>query len=99
MLGHDDKRAFFRMILNSPCELRIRGDDSGATISAICKDISAVGMSLELSEPVSIGTEMDVAIESSNSQFSSLSALVKVVRAFEQDEGNQVVGVEIIKMN
>lgn len=99
MLGYDDKRAYFRMIMNSACELRINGDDTSAPFSAVCKDISAVGMSLELSEPITIGTELAVSIESSNPQIASLSALVKVVRTIEQEDENYVIGVEIIQMN
>ena len=48
MLGYDDKRNFFRMMVNSPCQLQITDDESSRTMQALCKDISATGMSLEV---------------------------------------------------
>ncbi len=99
MLGYDDKRAYFRMIMNSPCELKIIDDETTAPFVAVCKDISAVGMSFELEETIPMDTELTVSIESSNPQIASLSANVKVVRSIEQESGNHMVGVEIISMN
>ena len=99
MLGYDDKRAYFRMIMNSPCELKVKSQDSRPSLSAVCRDISAVGMSFELEETIELGTELSVAIESSNAQIASLSAEVKVTRCIEQDESSHIVGVEIIHMN
>lgn len=98
MLGYDDKRAFFRMMMNSPCVLSVKGQGAGQRITAVCRDISATGMSFELDEQVEIGSEMEVAIESTSSQISSLSALVRVVRIIEETDGNLLVGAEVIKM-
>ena len=50
MLGYDDKRNFFRMMLNSPCELVVSDEESTRTLQAVCKDISATGMSFEVEE-------------------------------------------------
>lgn len=98
MLGYDDKRAFFRMMMNSPCEINLRDDESSRGLSAVCRDISATGMSFELDEPIEMGAEVEVAIESTNSQIASLSALAKVVRSYQLEDGNYVVGVEILQM-
>ena len=58
MLGYDDKRNFFRMMVNSPCQLQITDDESSRTMQALCKDISATGMSLEVDEPsIEVGTK------------------------------------------
>ncbi|MCY7296397.1 PilZ domain-containing protein [Alteromonas sp. a30] len=99
MLGYDDKRAYFRMIMNSPCELKIKNQDSPKVLTAVCKDISAVGMSFEIEEAVELEQELEVAIESTNAQIASLSAEVKVVRCIKQDDTTYVIGVEIIHMN
>lgn len=98
MLGYDDKRAFFRMMMNSPCTLFVKDNNATQRYSAVCKDISATGMSFELDEMLDIGTEMEVAIESTSTQISSLSAIVRIVRAFEERDGNFVVGAEVLKM-
>ncbi|UAA37236.1 PilZ domain-containing protein [Paraneptunicella aestuarii] len=98
MLQYDDKRSFFRMIMNSPCELRVQGQDVSNPISAVCKDISAVGMSFEVGESIAIGTELSVSIDSNSAQIASLSAVVKVVREQKLSDSTFLVGVEIVNM-
>ena len=99
MLGYDDKRNFFRMMVNSPCQLQINDDESSRTIQAVCKDISATGMSLEVDEPsIEIGTQVSVNIDSTSSQIPSLAAVAKVVRCVPETESSCVVGVEISDM-
>ncbi|MCF2948898.1 PilZ domain-containing protein [Paraglaciecola aquimarina] len=99
MLGYDDKRNFFRMMVNSVCELKIKDDESTRTAQAVCKDISASGMSFELDEgSLELGTLINVYIESTNSQIPSLTADTKVVRCESIDDNSCSVGVEIIEM-
>ncbi|MDU0355081.1 PilZ domain-containing protein [Paraglaciecola aquimarina] len=99
MLGYDDKRNFFRMMVNSVCELKITEDESVRSTQAVCKDISASGMSFELAESaIELGTLVNVYIESTNSQIPSLTADTKVVRCDIIDENSCAVGVEIIEM-
>ncbi|MCC2604386.1 PilZ domain-containing protein [Planctobacterium marinum] len=98
MLGYDDKRAFFRMMMNSPCTLLVNGDGAKQKISALCRDISATGMSFEVPEALQVGDEMEVNIESTSDQISSLCAIVKVVRQFEENDSTFVVGTEVVQM-
>lgn len=99
MLGYDDKRNFFRMMVNSVCELKIKEDESTRAAQAVCKDISASGMSFELEESaVELGTLINVYIESTNSQIPSLTADTKVVRCDSVDDNSCSIGVEIIEM-
>lgn len=98
MLGYDDKRAFFRMLMNSPCTLLVNDDGGINKVSAVCRDISATGMSFEVDQELTIGDEMEVAIESTSTTISSLSAIVKIVRQYEESDGCFVVGTEVIKM-
>lgn len=99
MLGYDDKRNFFRMMLNSPCELTMSDDESTRSMQAMCKDISATGMSFEVEEQsVEVGTQVQVSIESTSSQIPSLSAKAKVVRCDPATESSCIIGVEIIEM-
>ncbi|MDN4501443.1 PilZ domain-containing protein [Alteromonadaceae bacterium BrNp21-10] len=98
MLGYDDKRNFFRMMVNSGCELVIHDEESSRTISAVCRDISATGMSFEVDEPIELGTKIEVSIESTSSQIPSLQASTKVLRCITQSDDSYSVGVEIIDM-
>ena len=100
MLGYDDKRNFYRMMINSPCSVTLTDDPTKATIGAICKDISATGMSVELNENgLELGTLIEVAIESNSDQIPSLNAKAKVVRCEQADDEAYLVGVEISEMN
>ena len=99
MLGYDDKRNFFRMMVNSPCQLEINDEESSRTLQAVCKDISATGMSLEVAEPsVELGTKVNVSIDSTSSQIPSLSAIATVVRRVPESESSCLIGVEISEM-
>ncbi|NCP64225.1 MAG: PilZ domain-containing protein [Paraglaciecola sp.] len=99
MLGYDDKRNFFRMMINSACELVVKDDESTRTLQAVCKDISATGMSFELEEnSMEMGTLVNVHIASTSSQIPSLSASAKVVRCEAIGDNSCLIGVEIIEM-
>ena len=99
MLSYDDKRNFFRMMVNSVCELKIIDDESTRSLQAVCKDISATGMSFNIEESsIEMGTLVNVYIESTNSQIPSLTADTKVVRCEVLDENSCNVGVEILEM-
>lgn len=99
MLGYDDKRNFYRMMVNSPCELALLDDPAQRSMLAICKDISATGMSLEIEQPaMEIGTLLDVSIESNSDQIPSLSAKAKVIRCTAETDNTCLLGVEISEM-
>jgi hypothetical protein len=74
-------------------------DESSRSFQAVCKDISATGMSFEIEESsIEMGTLVNVYIESTNSQIPSLTADTKVVRCEASDGNFCTVGVEIIDM-
>lgn len=87
------------MLLNSPCELTVSDDESTRSLQAMCKDISATGMSFEVEEQsIELGTKVQVSIESTSSQIPSLSATAKVVRCDSGTDTSCTIGVEIIEM-
>jgi ABC-type hemin transport system substrate-binding protein len=99
MIGYDDKRNFFRMMVNSTCELVITDEESSRSVQAVCKDISAIGMSLEIEEEsIELGTQVEVNIESTSAQIPSLSASAKVVRCESGTANTCIIGVEITEM-
>ena len=99
MIGYDDKRNFFRMMVNSTCELVVNDDESSRSVQAVCKDISAIGMSFEVEEEsIELGTLVEVYIESTSAQIPSLSASAKIVRCETGAANTCVIGVEIIEM-
>lgn len=100
MLGYDDKRNFYRMMVNSPCQVNQVEKPTSQAISAVCRDISATGMSLELdAKDIELGSLLEITIDSNNDQIPSLVAKAKVVRCDEQSDESCLLGVEINEMN
>ena len=100
MLGYDDKRNFYRMMVNSPCQVSLVEHPSTQLMNAVCRDISATGMSIELeSKGLENGTLLEITIESNNDQIPSLVAKAKVVRCDLLADESCLVGVEISEMN
>jgi hypothetical protein len=48
MLGYEGKRNFYRIMVNSSCELALLGDPVQRTMQGICKDISASSLAVML---------------------------------------------------
>jgi hypothetical protein len=100
MIGFEDKRNFYRMMVNSPCIVTIVDEPTHKVMHAICRDISATGLSLELqAKNVDLGTLLVVTIESSNDQLASLDAKAKVNRCDRITNESCLVGAEISEMN
>jgi len=100
MLAYDDKRNFYRMMVNSPCQVQMIETSCSEVVCAVCRDISATGMSIELeTDSVELGDLMEITIESTSNDIPSLVAKAKVVRCNSDNEHGCLVGVEISEMN
>lgn len=99
MLSRNDKRHFFRMMVNSRVQILINDPESGREISGICRDLSATGMALEIDEPLEMGTMLRLRLESSNSSIVSLDAHAKVIRCSQESEDLYQIGVFFIELN
>ena len=51
MVNYDDKRDFYRMMLNSDVSVTIIDAEANSKIYATCRDLSATGMAIEMSHP------------------------------------------------
>lgn len=100
MLGYDDKRNFYRMMVNSPCQVSVIDSPTGQVIDAVCRDISATGLSIELQTvKIEPGALLEVTIESNNEELESLVAKAKVIRCDILSDEACLVGAEISEMN
>jgi hypothetical protein len=99
MLGHNDKRNYYRMMVNAQVQLMINDPQSGRVINAICRDLSSTGMSLEIDEPLEMGIMLYIKMESSNPSIPPLSAHAKVMRCAQEQEDCYQLGVQIIELN
>jgi hypothetical protein len=99
MLSRNDKRHFFRMMVNANVQILINDPESGREITGICRDLSASGMAVEIDEPLEMGTMMHLRLESTNSSIDSLDAHAKVIRCSQEGEDLYQIGVLFIELN
>lgn len=95
MRDYAEKRDFIRMQINASIELLVPA--TGEKITAICKDLSGMGMLLKLERSLDIGTEVQTALPSNSPEFPTFKTTARVVRQ-DEVEGAYLVGLEIIKI-
>jgi len=99
MINFDDKRNFYRMMLNSEVVVTIIDDEANSQIKATCRDLSATGMAIEVEHPLAMSTHVKVKLDSSSEQVQSLDMRGKVVRIDEECEGCYLVGIAIEELD
>ncbi|WDE07761.1 PilZ domain-containing protein [Thalassomonas viridans] len=99
MVTFDDKRNFYRMMLNSEVTITIIDDETNRQLIATCRDMSAEGMAIEMDYPLDLGTRVRVRVESSTQSIQSLDAQGRVVRVEEESADCYLVGVKIDDMD
>ncbi len=99
MINFDDKRNFYRMMLNSEVIITIIDDEANSQITATCRDLSATGMAIEVEQPIAMSTHVKIKLDSSSEQVQSLDMRGKVVRTDEECEGCYLVGIAIEELD
>lgn len=99
MINFDDKRNFYRMMLNSEVVVTIIDDEANSQITATCRDLSATGMAIEVEHPIAMSTHVKVKLDSASEQVQSLDIRGKVVRLDEECEGCYLVGIAIEELD
>ena len=99
MVNYDDKRDFYRMMLNSDVSVTIIDDEANSTILATCRDLSATGMAIEMSHPIELNTNVRVSIESTSSTVQPLDVQGKVVRVTEESTDTYLIGINIAEID
>lgn len=96
---NEDKRNFRRMQLNAQAKLTTLEPVTDQHFDAVCVDLSATGLSLQLDELLELGTIVKVNIDSTSPAIAPLDATAKVVRASKESDGTVTAGLEIIQFN
>lgn len=99
MLGRNDNRHYFRMMVNAEVSLMINDPGNGRVIDGQCRDLSASGMSVEIDEPLEVGTLLRVRLESPNASVPPLDATAKIMRCGQEGEDGYQLGLAFIDMN
>ena len=88
-----ERRAFMRMVVDAPVALVVAGE----TLDAICRDLSANGMAIEVSRSLPEGTGLSVSLATSSNALPPFQAQAKVVRVQQVGSSHQI-GVEFISV-
>lgn len=99
MINFDDKRNFYRMMLNSEVVVTIIDAEANSQIMATCRDLSATGMAIEMEKPLALSTHVKIKLDSASEQVQSLDISGKVVRVDEEFEGCYLVGIAIEELD
>jgi c-di-GMP-binding flagellar brake protein YcgR len=99
MITFDDKRNFYRMMLNSEVVVTIIDDEANSQIKATCRDLSATGMAIEVEHPIAMSTHVKVKLDSSSENIQALDISGKVVRVDEECEGLYLIGISIEELD
>lgn len=98
-VSYDDKRNFYRMMLNSDVSVTIIDDEANSELMATCRDLSATGMAIEMSHPIEINTNVKVSMGASGSTIQPLDVKGKVVRVTEESGDNYLIGINIAEID
>jgi len=99
MLTKNDNRSYFRMMVNANVQLMVSHPEVGRVLEGICRDLSASGMSVDVEEPLEMGTLINIKLESANASVPPLDATAKVVRCSQEQEDTYQLGLAFIEVN
>lgn len=99
MVNYDDKRNFYRMMLNTEVTVTIIDEEANSNISATCRDLSATGMAIEMAHPLAMNTDVLISVDSVNNEVQPLEVKGKVVRVTEENSNCYLIGVNITEID
>jgi hypothetical protein len=99
MVNYDDKRNFYRMMLNNDVTVTIIDDEANSNILATCRDLSATGMAIEMPHPLELNTLVKVSLGSANTSIQPLDVSGKVVRITEEGPKCFLMGINISEID
>lgn len=91
---YSEKRDYIRMRVDADVSLIHEGDE----VPAVCIDLSSSGMQLQAQRSFRVGDRLLVRIESEHVALKGLEADTEVVWVKEPEDGNQKLGLTILRM-
>lgn len=96
---YQEKRNFIRMKVDTPVRVLLSNGDE--QLEGICRDLSGGGLLVELSEPLPVGTLVEVSIQSHHGHSPMLQARACVNRVESQPDTVAqpcLLGMEIVEV-
>ncbi|MCC5856468.1 MAG: PilZ domain-containing protein [Idiomarina sp.] len=97
MITRDDKRDFLRMRVEAPIDITLLDQSDSHTVTGVCHDLSATGLSFDAPIEVTEGSEVLVVV-GKGGPLPPLEARVKIVRSEQLESGQWSLGGQIIEM-
>ncbi|RCU45087.1 MULTISPECIES: PilZ domain-containing protein [Corallincola] len=94
MISHDDRRNFYRMMVNAEVTLTQVTTDS--RYEGTCINLSATGMAVSVDEMIDADMELEARLEAADQMVPALNAKTKVIRCTPQGDGSYMLGLEIL---
>ncbi|MBH8610527.1 MULTISPECIES: PilZ domain-containing protein [Pseudomonas] len=91
---YSEKRDYIRMRVDADVSLIHEGDE----VPAVCIDLSSSGMQLQARRSFGVGDRLLVRIESEHAALKGLEADTEVVWVKALEDGNQKLGLTILRM-
>ncbi|MGL4206904.1 MAG: PilZ domain-containing protein [Aeromonadaceae bacterium] len=88
-----ERRAFMRLVIDAPLTLLFEGRE----LAGVCRDLSANGMAIELSEALPLGALLQVSLATASNALPPFQAEARVLRC-EPDGGAYRLGVEFVSL-
>lgn len=93
---YSEKRDFIRMKIGAPLNAKIAAESD--VIEGRCIDLSGGGLQVEAQQTLAVGTEVEVEVSSDHGHNPTLKAAAKIIRAVPSDNGNHLLGLEIVRV-
>jgi c-di-GMP-binding flagellar brake protein YcgR len=95
MINVDDKRDYYRMMLNSDVCVTIIDSEANRQVNATCRDLSATGIAIEMDHPIELSTYVRIKVNSPSDQVQPLNIQGRVVRVDEEESNCYLIGISI----
>ena len=94
--SYSEKRDFMRMQIDTPVAVSLRSENRD--LNGICLNLSATGMSITIDQVLPVGTALEVAIKSPQSESIMLRANAEVIRVEGGPDSDCTLGLMITEM-
>lgn len=98
MIGRDDQRSYYRMLVNADCRLVVEHSSTPQEFTATCRDLSSTGMAVEVDQPVDVGSTVSIHVSSASDQIPPLKVKGKILRSTRESADTYILGVEIFDL-
>jgi len=99
MGNYEDKRNFYRMMINAEVNVTVIDDEVHNQLVATCRDLSATGAALEMEYPLTLGKQVKMSVGSPTGTVDALNIEGRVLRVTKESEDCFLVVISIEELD